>query len=94
MNEHDWFITRYGIRLPDGNMAMTMQGQPWMWENLEDAERAIGYFRTNAEKLGVGEWHGEIVRQLATPWIGQADNADLMVQELSAWLERQVGGQA
>ena len=36
MNAHDWFQTRYGIRLPDGTMATTMQGQPWMWDNLED----------------------------------------------------------
>lgn len=93
MNEHDWFTVRYGIRLPGGKMATTIHGQVWMWDTVEEAERAVGYFRTYAERqLGINDWTGEIVRQLCTPWISPDDNADLMVKELSAWLERQTGG--
>lgn len=92
MNEHDWFQTRWGIRLPDGNMAATALGPLWIWNTREEAERAMGYFRIHAERLGLHDWRGEIVRQLCTPWISEDDNAELLVAELSRWLERETGG--
>ena len=92
MSDHDWFITRWGIRLPDGTMATTMQGQVWAWQNREDAERAAEYFKVYAAKIGISDWQGEIVRQLCTPWISEADNAEAMLEELSSWLARETGG--
>lgn len=91
MTEHDWFQTRWGIRNPDGTMATTWQGQTWMWPSREEAERAMEYFAAAAAKLGCPDWRGVIVRQLCTPWIGEADNADSLVAELSAWLAKQTG---
>lgn len=92
MTEQFWLQTRYGIRLPDGSMATSMQGQVWSWPDIADAERAIGYFRSASERLGHDDWDGEIVRQLCTPWIGPRDNADALIEELSTWLAQQVGG--
>ena len=94
MNGPDWFQERWGIRNPDGSMATTWQGQVWIWETKEEAERAVGYFKAAAAKLGVADWQGVIVRQLCTPWIGESDNSDGLVEELSAWLSRQTGGEA
>ena len=91
--EHQWFITRYGIRLPDGTMAMSPLGIPWMSEDRENAERAISYFEHNARRLGISEWRGEIVRQLCTPWIGDRDNAKTLVKDLSDWLAQETGGE-
>lgn len=88
----NWFDTHWGIRLPNGQMAKTLTGQAWAWPTREDAERALGFFRSYAAQLGVSDWSGEIVRQLATPWIGESDNAELLVAELSRWLEQQTGG--
>ena len=90
--EHQWFSTRYGIRLPDGTMAISPLGMPWTWEDREMAERAIAYFQYNAQRLGVTEWRGEIVRQFCTPWIGDRDNADILIRDLSEWLARETGG--
>lgn len=91
--EHSWLQTRYGVRLPDGSMATSAQGQVWSWTDIADAERAIGYFRSASERLGHEQWDGEIVRQLCTPWIGERDNADTLIAELSAWLSQQIGEQ-
>jgi len=93
MNQHDWFETRWGIRLPDGTMATTWQGQIWSWDSRENAERAMEYFKAYSAKLGVADWNGEIVRQLCTPWISDSDDAGQLVEELSAWLARETGGQ-
>jgi hypothetical protein len=92
MTDYAAFETRYAIRLPDGSLAMSPYDAPWMWSNRETAERAIGYFRHSAQKIGVAQWEGEIVRQLCTPWIGEHDNADHLITELTAWLARETGG--
>lgn len=92
--DHDWLLTRWGIRNPDHTMATTWQGQTWIWDNRDDAERALGYFRAAAEKLGVTDWRGTIVRQLCTPWLSEHDNTDQLVDELTRWLEQQIGGEA
>jgi hypothetical protein len=94
VNGPDWFQERWGIRNPDGTMATTWQGQVWMWETKEEAERFVDYFKAAAGRLGVADWQGVIVRQLSTPWIGESDNADGLVEELSACLSRKTGGEA
>lgn len=94
MTDPDWLITRWGIRNPDYTMATTWQGQVWMWDSRDDAERAMGYFRAAAEKLGVTGWEGTIVRQLCTPWLGENETPGRMVDELTRWLEQQIGGEA
>lgn len=88
------YSQRYGVRLPDGDMAVDPYRQVWMFEDRQRAEDLIHHLRTVAEKLGMSDWHGQVVRQLATPWISDDDNAALMVTELSAWLARQVGGES
>lgn len=93
MTDHLWLQTRYGIRLPDGSMATSMSGQVWSWPDMSDAEKAVGYFRDASARLGHADWQGEIVRQLSTPWIGVHDNADTLIEELSAWLTEQTGGE-
>lgn len=92
----DAFTVRYAIRLPDGNVATAITGAPYMWNTAEEAERALGYFQTHAEKLGVTGWRGEIVRQLCTPWVGECSDirAAEFMDELTAWLEEQTGGDA
>ena len=93
VDEQQWFQTRYAIRLPDGKLAFSdVTNSPWMWDTRDQAERAIGYFKHNAAKIGVAEWHGEIVRQFCTPWVGETDSAKNLIAELSAWLEQQIGG--
>lgn len=92
IDAENWFETQWGVRLPNGKMAMTMTGHAWTWPTREDAERAMVFFRAYSEQLGVEDWHGEVVRRLTTPWIGEDDNAELMVAELSRWLEQQTGG--
>lgn len=91
MNEHDWFQTRFAIRLPDGALAKTPNGIEWTTGDRQIVEKAMAYYREGAERLGVEEWNGQVVRQLCTPWIGEDDNADLMIKELSDWLTRQTG---
>lgn len=86
------FEIRYAVRLPDGNLARTLQGQPWIWDSRDDAERAIRYFADYSERLGVTGWHGEVVKQLCTPWVGELDNVDHLLDELNDWLEQQIGG--
>ena len=94
MTEHA-FHTRWAIRLPNGKLAFSdLTNTAWMWDTRELAERAIGYFKHNADKIGVGDWEGEIVRQLCTPWIGEHDNADHLIQELTDWLARETGGKS
>ena len=90
----DAFSVRWAIRLPDGNVATAITGAPYMWASQEDAERALGYFKLHAEKLGVHNWRGEIVRQLCTPWVSECDDvrAAEFVDELTEWLEEQTGG--
>jgi hypothetical protein len=92
LTDYAAFQTRYAIRLPDGNLAMAPHDAPWMWDNRDTAQRAIGYFRQSAKKIGVNDWEGEIVRQLCTPWIGDDDNAVHLMQELTDWLARETGG--
>ena len=92
MSDPDGYTRRYSIRLPDGTIARSALGQPWMWDDADDAERALGYFRVNAERMGVPDWEGSVVQQLCTPWIGLHDNASQLVAELSAWLEQQIAG--
>lgn len=91
MTDAQWFQTRYGIRLPDGSMAPTMAGTAWTCDSREVAEKAIAYFRDGAERIGVSDWSGEIVRQLCTPWISDTDNAQLLIKELNDWLAQQTG---
>lgn len=93
MTEPTWYQQRYAIRLPDGNLAISPFGEPWNWEDRAKAERAIEYFRLGAERVGVHDWNGEIVRQLCTPWIGDRDRYDHLIDELNRWLDREIGGQ-
>lgn len=89
----DWFQTRYAVRLPDGQVAKTVTGAEWIWDSAEDADRACAYFKAHVEQLGVHDWHGEVVRQLCTPWIGQHGMwSALSLAELARWLEEQTGG--
>lgn len=90
----DAFTVRWAIRLPDGNVATAITGAPYMWNSREEAQRALGYFETHAEKLGVANWRGEIVRQLCTPWIPESSDirAQEFLDELITWLEEQTGG--
>lgn len=92
----DAFTVRWAIRLPDGKVAGAVTGGLYMWASREEAERALGYFEIHAEKLGVTGWRGEIVRQLCTPWVGECDDvrAAEFLDELTAWLEEQTGGEA
>jgi hypothetical protein len=93
VTDYPGFETRYAIRLPNGKLAFCdITSSPWIWDSRELAEKSIGYFKHNAEKIGVSQWEGEIVRQLCTPWIGEKDNADHLITELSAWLARETGG--
>ena len=91
--EDQWFQVRWAIRLPNGLLAKGPYG-PWMWETEDAATQAIESIQRSADSIGVGEWRGEIVRQMCTPWIGKKDNAADLIGELSAWLERQIGGEA
>jgi len=90
--EDQWFSVRWAIRLPNGNIWKGQYG-PWMWETEDAATQAIESIQRSADEIGVGEWRGGIVRQMCTPWIGKKDNADDLIGELSAWLERQIGGE-
>lgn len=94
MTDYEYQI-RYGIRLPDGSLAQSPYGQPWSWPDRETAERAIGYFRAGAERVGVHDWSGEIVRQLCSPWVGECDHARAQefVDAITEWLEQQAGEQ-
>lgn len=97
MIDDDRFQTRYAIRMPDGRLAMnSITGSPWIWVERADAEKAMGYFRAYAERLGVEDWHGQIVQQLCTPWVTECDyiTAQQFVDELTLWLEQQTGGAA
>ena len=85
------YKTRWAIRLPDGRLAVSTFGQEWLWDNRDDAERAIGYFRHNAERMGMPNWSGEIVRQYCTPWLADTDSGERLVDELTAWLVRETG---
>lgn len=94
MSQSDWYLKRFAIKCPDGSLAHTAQDTVWMWDNVEAAERALGYFAGYAAKLGVHNWEGEIVHQLCTPWLGEHDNANAMLADLAAWLEQQIGGES
>ena len=85
------YETRWAIRLPDGRLAMSSVGQSWMWPDRATAEQAIGYFRFNAERMGITDWQGEIVRQYCTPWLADNDTAEHLFNELTAWLARETG---
>lgn len=85
------YTVHYGIELPDGTMAMSPYGAPWLWDDIEAAERALGYFRYTSGRLGIADWTGRIKRRLCSPWIGELDSADGLIEELSAWLERETG---
>lgn len=85
------YATRWAIRLPDGRLAMSSVGQAWMWNDRATAEQAIGYFQHNAERMGITDWRGEIVRQYCTPWLADSDTAERLVDELTAWLARETG---
>jgi hypothetical protein len=87
------FIRQYAIRLPDGRIARSPYGTLWTWDERDDAERALGFFRQGAERVGVNEWTGEIVHQLCTPWIGDHDRTTGFIDELTTWLEKQIGEQ-
>lgn len=87
----NWFQTNWSIRLPNGALVKTMTGQTWVWQDREDAEKALVCFKAYADQLGVDAWAAEVVRQLATPWIGENDTAELLVHELSQWLDRETG---
>lgn len=93
MTEPTGYLERFAIRLPCGELAQSPYGQAWMWDERAKAERAIAYFRAGAQRIGVTDWNGEIVRQLCTPWLGDNDRADHLIEELTRWLERETGGQ-
>jgi hypothetical protein len=85
------YATRWAIRLPNGRLAMANLALEWSWASREEAEQAIGYFRFNAERMGISDWNGEIVRQYCTPWLGDNDNGEHLVDELTEWLVRETG---
>lgn len=82
------FTERFAIRMPNGLIAGV-----GLYADRTAAEHALLIMRTTAsQQLGVGDWSGHVVRQLCTPFIGDRDNADHLIGELTNWLNTQTGG--
>lgn len=86
------FSTRWGIRTPDGSMFKSpYSGAVVTWNDRERADEILDQLRTQATFMGVTDYKGTVVRQLCTPFVGDDDNVDRLIDELSAWLSQQTG---
>jgi hypothetical protein len=88
------FSTEYAVRLPDGQLASAPQGNPWMWDHREGADRALDSLRGSAAAMGIHDYSGQVVHRLCTQFIdADSNHSKQLVDELQAWLRNQ-GGQA
>lgn len=87
------FTTEYAVRLPDGQLACPPEGNPWLWDAREGADRALDSLRRSAAAMGIHEYSGAVVHRLCTQFVdADSSHSKQLVDELSQWLKTQ-GGQ-
>lgn len=83
---------QYGIRLPDGNMWRSpLSGAEVTWTERGGAEHVLEHLRTHAASMGM-VFGGTVVRRYCTPFIDETDDGARLVEELTAWMRRETGG--
>lgn len=90
-SSHDYAM-QYAIRLPDGSLwTNPHNGGSVSWSEREGAEAALEQIRAQAAAIQA-QFHGEVVYRYCTPFLSDGDDASGLIDELTAWLEKQTGG--
>lgn len=93
MSSGEVYATQFAIRLPDGNLYLSpMSGAVVTWSERAGAEYVMEQLRAHATHIGAGTWDAQIVYRYCTPFVCEGDDAGRLVDELTAWLQRETGG--
>jgi len=86
------FTLQFAIRLPDGNLWLSpLSGAVVTWSDRPGAEHVLEQLKIQAASIGLG-FLGTIVYRYCTPFIDETANGSGLVDELTAWLQRETGG--
>ena len=93
MTDYSKFTTTWAIQMPDGSYAKASprEERPLMWSSRELAEEYMQQIKAAAASIGITAWTGRVVRQYCTPFIGDGDDAEVLVAELEAWMRANGG---
>lgn len=86
------FAKRYAIRQPDGDLFKSpLTGGIVTWDEPAGAQHVLDQLRQAVAQTGM-VYTGTIVWQLCTPFIDDTADSSKLVDELTAWLQRETGG--
>lgn len=88
------FAMQYAILLPDGNLWLSpLSGGVVTWTERAGAENVLQQLRLQAQSIGVA-FLGIVVHRYCTPFIDDSTDSAGLVDELTAWLQRETGGKS